>query len=66
MLNKTGYVSKETVCAEISRFKGYLDDDMIYRLQVAIRRLPDEIVEVLPADYNSRFDRKMIEMMEGR
>ena len=62
MLNKNGYVSKETVCAEIARFKGYLDDDMIYRLQVAIRRLPAE--EVLPSDYDS-FNRKMMEM-EGR
>ena len=50
MLNKNGYVSKDAVCAEIARFKGYLDEDMIYRIQVAIKRLPDEIVEVLPSD----------------
>lgn len=61
-MKNRGYVSKETVCAEIARFKGYLDDDMIYRLQVAIRRLPAE--EVLPSDYDS-FNRKMMEM-EGR
>ena len=64
MLNKNGYVSKETVCAEIARFKGYLDEDMIYRLQLAINRLPDEITEVLPDDYDS-FYRKMTDM-EGR
>ena len=64
MLNKNGYVSKETVCAEIAIFKGYLVEYMIYRLQVVINRLPDEITEVLPADYDS-FNRKMMEM-EGR
>lgn len=63
-MKNRGYVSKDAVCNEIARFKGYLDDDMIYRLQVAIKRLPDEITEVLPADYDS-FNRKMMEM-EGR
>lgn len=59
-MKNRGYVSKETVCAEIAKFKGYLDEDMIYRLQVAIKRLPDEITEVLPSDYDS-FNRKMME-----
>lgn len=63
-MKNRGYVSKDAVCAEIARFKGYLDEDMIYRLQLAINRLPDEIVEVLPADYDS-FNRKTMEM-EGR
>lgn len=34
------YVSVETVCKEIDRFIGYLDEDMICRLKIAIRRLP--------------------------
>lgn len=56
------YVTKETVCNEIAKFKGYLDDDMIARIQMAIIRLPYE--DVLPSDYDS-FNRKMMEM-EGR
>ena len=42
------YVSVETVCKEIERFKGYLDDDMIYRLQTAIKMLPEpDLVEAV-------------------
>lgn len=42
------YVSVETVCKEIERFKGYLDDDMVYRLQTAIKRLPElDLVEAI-------------------
>lgn len=33
-------VEIDRVVNEIARFKGYLDDDMIYRLQFAIKRLP--------------------------
>ena len=56
------YVTKETVCNEIARFKGYLDNDMIARMQMAIISLPYE--NVIDADYDS-FNRKMAEM-EGR
>lgn len=34
------YISKEQVCKEIDRFLGYLDEDMICRLKIAVRRLP--------------------------
>lgn len=53
------YVTKETVCNEIARFKGYLDDDMIARIQMAIIRLPYE--DVINADYE-RFNQQLKEM----
>lgn len=34
------YIDIEDVCNEISRFDGYLDEDMLWRLNFAIRRLP--------------------------
>lgn len=43
------YVTKETACNEIAKFKGYLDDDMIARIQMAIIRLPYE--DVINAEY---------------
>lgn len=58
----TGYVSKEDACKEIARFKGYLDDDMIYRLQLAINRLPN--AQVIDGLYDS-FNQEMMEM-EGQ
>ena len=36
----TDHISREAAIAEIKRFIGYLDEDMIERLQIAIRRLP--------------------------
>ena len=38
--NKTDYISLESAIVEIKRFIGYLDEDMIERLQIAIRRIP--------------------------
>ena len=34
------YISKEQACKELERFIGYLDEDMIHRLKIAIRRIP--------------------------
>jgi len=33
-------IDEDSVINEISRFSGYLDDDMILRLQIVIKRLP--------------------------
>lgn len=33
-------IDADSAIIEISRFDGYLDDDMILRLQIAIKRLP--------------------------
>lgn len=41
----SNYTKKEDVVIEIERFVGYLDDDMLYRIKLALDRLPDiEIV----------------------
>lgn len=39
------YINKITACNEINRFTGYLDDDMICRLQIALNRIPAADVE---------------------
>ena len=36
----TKYVDEKAVIAEHNRFVGYLDDDMIARLNIAIQRIP--------------------------
>ena len=41
-----GLIDVEKVCTEIDRFKGYLDEDMICRLKIAVKRLPT--VEAIP------------------
>ena len=41
---KDDYIRRLAACKEIGRFSGYLDADMIYRLQTAISRLPTENV----------------------
>ena len=33
-------ISREAVLNEVSRWRGYLDDDMIYRIQIGMKRLP--------------------------
>lgn len=43
------YINKITACNEINRFTGYLDDDMICRLQIALHRIP--AADVIPARY---------------
>ena len=41
-------IDEAKVINEIERFKGYLDDDMIMRIKIAINRLPTiEAVEVV-------------------
>lgn len=42
-------IDVEEACKEIERFKGYLDEDMIYRLKIAVKRLP--IVEAIPTEW---------------
>lgn len=44
----TDYISRESAILEIKRFIGYLDEDMIERLQIAIRRIPAADVGSLP------------------
>lgn len=39
------YINKIAACNEINRFTGYLDDDMICRLQIALNRIPTADVE---------------------
>lgn len=34
----SGYIDIDDACKEIGRFRGYLDDDMIMRLQIALER----------------------------
>ena len=36
----TEYIEKEAATVQMARFKGYLDEDMILRLQIALKRLP--------------------------
>lgn len=36
----TEYTSKSAVINELKRFSGYLDDDMLLRLEIAVSRLP--------------------------
>lgn len=33
-------IARKSVVDEVTRFRGYLDDDMIFRLKTAIKRLP--------------------------
>lgn len=42
-------IDVEKACKEIDRFKGYLDEDMICRLKIAVKRLP--IVEAIPIEW---------------
>lgn len=60
------YVTKETVCNEIARFKGYIDDDMIARMQMAIISLPYEDVICLPSEdvINAEYERAKQQIKE--
>lgn len=41
------YIKREDAVIEIERFGGYLDDDMLYRIKLALNRLPSaDVVEV--------------------
>lgn len=40
-------IDEEKVINEIERFKGYLDDDMILRIKIAINRLPTTEAELV-------------------
>lgn len=41
------YIKREDTIIEIERFCGYLDDDMLYRIKLALGRLPSaDVVEV--------------------
>ena len=46
-------ITRQSVINEITRFRGYLDDDMIFRLQTAIKRLPT--VDAIPIDFITEF-----------
>ena len=37
------YIKREDAIIEIERFAGYFDDDMIYRIKLALNRLPSEV-----------------------
>lgn len=42
-----GYIKKEDAGIEIERFAGYLDDDMLCRIKLALNRLPSaDVVKV--------------------
>lgn len=42
------YIKKEDAVIEVERFGGYLDDDMLYRIKLALGRLPSaDVVEVV-------------------
>lgn len=56
----TEYTSKFAVVNELKRFSGYLDDDMLTRLETAVSRLPTAdvgpvrwipVTERLPGDF---------------
>ena len=34
------YIDRDAAITEQKRFRGYLDDDMLYRLEIATRRIP--------------------------
>lgn len=36
----TDYINRESAIVEIKRFIGYLDEDMVERLRIAINRIP--------------------------
>ena len=55
----TDYISREAAIVEIKRFIGYLDEDMIERVQVAIKRIP--AADVVTRD---AFDRILAEKDE--
>jgi hypothetical protein len=42
------YIKSEDAVIEVERFGGYLDDDMLYRIKLALSRLPSaDVVEVV-------------------
>lgn len=42
------YIKKEDAIIEVERFGGYLDDDMLYRIKLALGCLPSaDVVEVV-------------------
>ena len=46
------YKNRDDVITEIKRFKGYLDDDMITRLTIAIDRIPSaDVVKARHAEW---------------
>ena len=51
------YIRREAAIAEIKRFIGYLDEDMIERLQIAIRRIPAaDVRPVVRGHYVGEYD----------
>ena len=42
-------ITRKSVINEITRFRGYLDDDMIFRLNTTIKRLPT--IEAIPVEW---------------
>lgn len=50
------YVEIGKVVSEIKRFVGYLDDDMIQRLEIAIKRLPADEVSPVVHGFNKKKD----------
>lgn len=42
------YIKREDAVIEVERFGGYLDDDMLYRIKLALGRLPSaDVVKVV-------------------
>ena len=46
-------IDTDSAINEISRFDGYLDDDMILRLQIALNRLPT--IDAIPVEWITRY-----------
>ena len=47
--NSSDTISRQTAINEIARWKGYLDADMIMRIQIGIKRLPSTQPEPITA-----------------
>lgn len=61
-------VNRKDVLYEISRWAGYLDDDMIRRIQIGIKRLPPvqlEITEIIQCQECIRKDKCNFYPMQG-
>lgn len=54
IITESDTISRQAAIDEISKFKGYIDDDIIYRIQIALKRLsaaqPEPYIDTLQAN----------------